>query len=78
MKYCEDIFINDFINEYNLNDEFNIKLAFDDYYYIFIINNDETYLKNVFNHYHNNEKYDLDRLYDTLYNIIINNITEFN
>ncbi len=56
MKYCEDIFINDFINEYNLNDEFNIKLAFDDYYYIFIINNDETYLKNVFNHYHNNEK----------------------
>ena len=54
MKYCEDIFINDFINEYNLNDEFNIKLAFDDYYYIFIINNDETYLKNVFNHYHNN------------------------
>ena len=64
--YSETRFLNDFMTIYNINDEYDFSILFDDYFYQIISTN---FLKSVYEYYHINN-HDQQELYHHLYNIV--------
>ena len=67
-SYSETKFLCDFMDIYNLENEYDFTILFDDYYYQFISTNSIDFLKNVFQYYNNIE--DDNDLYHHLYNLV--------
>lgn len=67
-SYCENTFLNGFMDIYDVNDEYDFTILFDEYYYRFVATNSMEFLKNVFQYYDNIE--DHEDLYHHLYHIV--------
>lgn len=67
-SYSETKFLNDFMDIYNIENEYDFTIIFDEYYYRFIARNSLEFLKNVFEYYNNIE--DDNELYHHLYHLV--------
>lgn len=55
-SYCETKFLKDFIDIYNVSDEYDFSILYDDYFNEFITTNSTEFLKTVYQYY-----YDIDK-----------------
>ncbi len=73
-SYCETRFFNDFIAHYELNDEYDLSLSFDEFYQDFKTRYSPDFLKSVYLYYYNIDDFDEhlkeEVLYETLYSQI--------
>lgn len=69
-SYCEKKFLNDFVEFYESNGDYDITIVFDEFYQIFISSNTPEFLKSVHQYYNIvDETKDLN---ETLYSLVEN------
>lgn len=67
-NYNENKFLNDFMDIYNENNEYDFTILLDDYFADFIDINSQDFLKTVYEYY--NIENDEEELYERLYNLV--------